>query len=47
MLRDAQLLCQDRTVTLGLGQQDHEIRIVQNGGNLRAGQQVLAVLGQG
>ena len=34
-------------VTLGLGQQDHKIRVVQNGLNLPAGQKVFDVLRQG
>ena len=30
VLGNTKLLCQDRPVTLGLGQQDHKIRVVQN-----------------
>ena len=47
MLGNADLLCQDRAVTLGLGQQDHKIRVVQNGLDLPACQQILDILRQG
>ena len=46
VLRNAELLCQNCPVTLGLGQQDHKIRVVQNGLNLPAGQKVFDVLRQ-
>ena len=41
MLGNAKLLCQDRTVTLRLRQQHHEIRVVQNVLDLPTGQQVV------
>ena len=41
MLGNAQLLGKDRPVTLGLGQQDQKIRVVQNVGDGRACQQVV------
>jgi hypothetical protein len=41
VLGNTKLLCQDRPVTLGLGQQDHKIRVVQNGLDLPAGKQVV------
>ena len=47
VLRNAELLCQNCPVTLGLGQQDHKIRVVQNGLNLPASQKVFDVLRQG
>ena len=37
VLGNAELLCQDRPVTLGLGQQDHKVGVVQNGLDLPAG----------
>lgn len=47
MLGNAQLLGKDRPVTLGLGQQDQKIRVVQNVGNGRACQQVFHILREG
>jgi hypothetical protein len=41
VLRNAELLCQNCPVTLGLGQQDHKVGVVQNGLNLPAGQKVV------
>ena len=38
---NAELLCQDRPVALGLGQQDHKVGVVQNGLDLPAGKQVV------
>ena len=47
MLGNAQLLGEDRPVTLGLRQQDQKIRIVQNVGDGRACQQVFHILREG
>ena len=47
MLRDAELLCQNRPVALRLGQQHHEVGVVQDCLDLPAGQQVFHVLRQG
>ena len=44
MLGNAELFCQNRPVTLGLGQQDHKIRVVENVLNLPAGQKVFHIL---
>ena len=41
MLGNAELFRQNRPVTLGLGQQDHKVGVIQNGLDLPAGQQVV------
>ena len=43
MLGNAELFRQNRPVTLGLGQQDHKVGVVQNGLDLPAGQKVFHV----
>lgn len=47
VLGNAQLLGEDRPVTLGLRQQDQKIRVVQNVGDGRACQQVFHILREG
>src|SRR5699024_12152708 len=47
VLGNAQLLGKDRPVTLGLGQQDQKIRVVQNVGDGWACQQVFHILREG
>ena len=44
MLGNAELFCKDHPVALGLGQQDHKIRVVENVLNLPAGQKVFHIL---
>ena len=44
MLGNAELFRQNRPVTLGLGQQDHKVGVVQNGLDLPAGQKVFDIL---
>ena len=44
MLGYAELFRQNRPVTLGLGQKDHKVRVVQNVLNLPAGQEVFHIL---
>ena len=44
MLGNTELFRQNRPVTLSLGQQDHKVRVVQNGLDLPAGQKVFDVL---
>ena len=44
MLGYAELFCQNRPVALGLGQQDHKVRVVQNVLNLPAGKKVFHIL---
>lgn len=46
MFTDIQFLCQNRPVTLGLGQQEQEIRVVQNVLHLGTGEKTFDVLGQ-
>ena len=46
MLGNAELLCQNCTVTLRLRQQHHEIRVIQNVLDFPAGQQVFHILRQ-